>query len=90
MSFENRNRPLLTKKDFYIRVLRYTGFSFVLILASLIIGVLGYHYLNDLDWLDALVNASMILTGMGPVDPLKNEWLNGLLRSMPFSAGWHF
>ncbi len=73
MSFENRSRPLLTKKDFYIRVLRYTGFSFVLIIASLIIGVLGYHYLNDLDWLDALVNASMILTGMGPVDPLKND-----------------
>ena len=64
---------MLTKKDFYIRVLRYTGFSFVLIIASLIIGVLGYHYLNDLDWLDALVNASMILTGMGPVDPLKND-----------------
>jgi|SRR4026207_1919902 len=73
MSFEKRNRPLLSKKDFYIRVLRYTGFSFVLILASLIIGVLGYHFLNDLDWLDALVNASMILTGMGPVDPLKND-----------------
>ena len=73
MSFENRSSPLLTKKDFYIRVLRYTGFSFVLIIASLIIGVLGYHYLNDLDWLDALVNASMILTGMGPVDPLKND-----------------
>ena len=73
MSFENRSRPLLTKMDFYIRVLRYTGFSFVLIIASLIIGVLGYHYLNDLDWLDALVNASMILTGMGPVDPLKND-----------------
>ena len=64
---------MLSKKDFYIRVLRYTGFSFVLILASLIIGVLGYHFLNDLDWLDALVNASMILTGMGPVDPLKND-----------------
>lgn len=73
MAFEHRSRPLLPQKDFYIRVLRYTAFSFFLILASLAIGVLGYHYLNDLTWLDSLVNASMILTGMGPVDPLKND-----------------
>jgi len=47
--------------------------SLLLIIVSLLIGVLGYHYLNGLGWLDALVNASMILTGMGPVDPLKNN-----------------
>ena len=35
---------------------------------SLALGVLGYHLLGGLSWLDALVNASMILTGMGPVD----------------------
>ena len=34
------------------------------------IGVVGYHYLGELEWLDALLNASMILGGMGPVDPL--------------------
>jgi len=51
----------------------YALVSLLLIIVSLIIGVLGYHYLNGLGWLDALVNASMILTGMGPVDPLKNN-----------------
>jgi len=40
------------------------------ILGSLVIGMLGYHYLESLSWLDALVNASMILGGMGPVNPL--------------------
>jgi hypothetical protein len=35
------------------------------------IGILGYHYLGQLEWLDALVNASMILGGMGPVDSVK-------------------
>ena len=35
--------------------------------------MIGYHDLNDLSWTDAVVNASMILTGMGPVDPLKND-----------------
>ena len=37
---------------------------------SLALGVLGYHFLARLTWLDALVNASMILTGMGPVDQM--------------------
>ena len=73
MSFEHRNKPLLPRKDFLIRVSRYATFSIILIIVSLGIGIVGYHFLNELSWLDALVNASMILTGMGPVDPLKND-----------------
>jgi len=38
---------------------------------SLFIGVSGYHFFENLPWLDALLNASMILGGMGPVDTLK-------------------
>jgi len=34
------------------------------------IGILGYHVLGKLRWVDSLLNASMILAGMGPVDPL--------------------
>ena len=45
----------------------------VLIGISLGIGILGYHYTNNLSWLDSLLNASMILTGMGPIDPLIND-----------------
>lgn len=41
-----------------------------MILVSLSIGGIGYHYLGNLDWLSAFLNASMILTGMGPVDPM--------------------
>ena len=37
------------------------------------LGVLGYHFLGRLGWLDSLVNASMILGGMGPVDPLTTR-----------------
>lgn len=36
-------------------------------------GVLGYHYLCALPWIDSLLNASMILGGMGPVDPIGND-----------------
>ena len=73
MAFEHRSKPLLPKQEYYLRVLRYAGFSFFLIMISLGIGIVGYHYINALSWLDSLVNASMILTGMGPVDPLKND-----------------
>ncbi|MEO5979644.1 MAG: hypothetical protein ABIS36_07805 [Chryseolinea sp.] len=73
MELEHKSSPLLPRRLFYKRVARYTFFTIELILASLAIGVLGYHFLNRLSWLDSLVNASMILTGMGPVDPLKND-----------------
>ena len=41
--------------------------------AALGMGVLGYHFLAGLPWIDALVNASMILGGMGPVDRVESE-----------------
>jgi hypothetical protein len=50
-----------------IWLLRALGASTMLILSSLGLGTVGYHYLADLSWIDALYNAAMILTGMGPV-----------------------
>ena len=73
MDFEHHSEKLLPKEKFYWRIVNFTSITFFFLSISLGIGVVGYHYLNDLPWLDALVNASMILTGMGPVDPLKNE-----------------
>ncbi len=40
---------------------------------SLGIGMVGYHFTENLPWIDSLLNASMILGGMGPVDMLKTE-----------------
>lgn len=42
----------------------------MLVVGSLAIGVVSYHFLEDLSWLDAFLNAAMILGGMGPVDTL--------------------
>ncbi|MCW5772117.1 MAG: hypothetical protein KIT16_10815 [Rhodospirillaceae bacterium] len=49
------------------------GIAAGLIGGTLAIGILGYHYLNALPWIDALVDASMILAGMGPVSALKYD-----------------
>ena len=43
-----------------------------LIAASLIVGMAGYHFLERLDWLDAFLNAAMILSGMGPLAPVHS------------------
>ncbi len=69
--FEHHKRPLLTRKEFFRRQLRYTGFSLIVLIFSIGIGTAGYHFWGELSWIDAFLNASMILTGMGPVDHLN-------------------
>jgi hypothetical protein len=44
----------------------------VLIGASLLAGMIGYHALEDMSWIDAFANAAMILSGMGPLSPLQS------------------
>lgn len=69
--FESRTDPLLPLGEFYLRL----GRSFLVMLAivavSLGLGSAGYHFFGHLAWIDALLNAAMILTGMGPVDPMQ-------------------
>ena len=66
-------RPGLAPRSVYVRRMAYhfAGAS-MLILGSLALGVVGYHTLERLPWIDALLNASMIMGGMGPVDPVKS------------------
>ena len=47
--------------------------AFALLVISLLIGILGYMYFFDLNWVDGLLNAAMILTGMGPVNQATNN-----------------
>ena len=67
---EHSNEPIASTGAFLRRMVRYVVLSAAVILVSLGIGILGYHYFEGLSWLDSLLNASMILGGMGPVDPL--------------------
>jgi hypothetical protein len=68
--YESRTEPLLSRREFALRLARHGGISLVLIAGSLLIGAVGYHLTEDLPWLDAVLNAAMILTGMGPVAKL--------------------
>lgn len=71
--YETRNRPLLSRVKFARRVARHLLLALSLIGVALVIGVIGYHALGQLAWIDSLLNASMILGGMGPVDPLHSS-----------------
>lgn len=68
--FERRHEPLLSRAAFFIRMGRHAVLALGIVFGSLGIGILGYHGLEGLSWVDALVNASMILGGMGPVNEL--------------------
>ncbi|MFL5330191.1 MAG: hypothetical protein ACJ8C4_14920 [Gemmataceae bacterium] len=71
--FEHKDSPLLSRSQFLLRFLRNAGFGFLLVLASLGLGMCGYHHFEGLSWIDAFANAAMILSGMGPLDPLKTH-----------------
>ena len=53
------------------RLVRNGGIVAALIFAAVAIGATGYHWFDELPWLDAVLNAAMILTGMGPVNPIS-------------------
>ena len=68
--YENRKRPLINRAAFAKRVLRHLFLALFIVIAALGLGVLGYHFLGELTWIDSLLDASMILAGMGPISPL--------------------
>lgn len=68
--FEHHHQPLLPRKAFARRILLYIGIALGIVLVSLSIGILGYHFVAGFTWIDSLLNASMILGGMGPVNEL--------------------
>ena len=73
MTKRRRHAPLLSRTEFAARVAWNAAVATALIIASLAIGVVGYHATANLGWIDSLLNASMILTGMGPVDQLESD-----------------
>jgi hypothetical protein len=66
-------KKLPHKKHFFSRLFKSMVLGSMFLVFSLTIGVIGYHHFFNIPWLDSLVNASMILTGMGPVDRAETD-----------------
>jgi hypothetical protein len=69
--YESRRQPLLPRREFARRLGRSIAVASLLIGVSLAGGMAGYHYIEDMAWIDAFANAAMILSGMGPLGTLQ-------------------
>lgn len=71
--FERYSQPLASFPVFVKRLAINFFIGLFLIFIVVSIGMWGYHYIGKLPWTDSFLNASMILSGMGPVDTLPNN-----------------
>ena len=71
--FEHRNEKLLPRRAFLRRLIKFTLISLGLIIASLAIGMVGYHLFEGFSWVDSFLNAAMLMGGMGPVGSLYTD-----------------
>jgi hypothetical protein len=71
--FEHRSKPLLPRPQFYVRLARCAALALLLVAVALGVGMAGYHSFEPMSWVDAFVNAAMILSGMGPVSTLQTD-----------------
>ena len=69
--FEHKTDKILSRRKFMGRMASALGFATIILVLALTIGTLGYRFAAGFSWIDAFLNASMILTGMGPVGELK-------------------
>src|SRR5262245_7642486 len=66
--FETKSQPLLAKRHFYRRLAASGIVALAVTFVSLIMGMAGYHWIEGLGWMDAYINAAMLLGGMGPLE----------------------
>ncbi len=73
LNYETKHQPLLSHRAFAKRLARSFAAASLLIGLSLLGGMLGYRHFEGMEWIDAFANASMILSGMGPLTPLDTS-----------------
>ena len=66
--YEHRHAPLAPVGEFLRRLAHHVGLALLVVGGSLLVGMWGYLYFESLQWLDAFLNAAMLLGGMGPVE----------------------
>lgn len=67
--YESKSTRPIARQTFFLRIGRHLLAAALLLLLSLLMGMLGYVHFEHLGWMDAFLNAAMLLGGMGPVNP---------------------
>lgn len=73
MPFEHRRQRILPHRQWHQRILNSLGFASTIVFIALCIGIIGYHVIGKLPWIDAFLEAAMILGGMGAVAPMHSD-----------------
>ena len=73
LTYERRQDQLAPRSVFIKRIIASLLVALGLIVTALAIGIVGYHIIGGLGWIDSLLEASMILGGMGPVHELRDD-----------------
>ena len=73
MAFEHRKQPPVSRQHFVQRLARHGGYALAIVGVSLVVGAGGYHWLAHFSWVDSVLNAAMLLGGMGPVGDLPED-----------------
>lgn len=71
--FESRDSPLASRRAFARRMFKFASMAAAIAGVALLIGILGYRYIAGMEWVDSILNASMILGGMGPMGELSTN-----------------
>jgi hypothetical protein len=71
--YESKAHPPILRSRFIMRVLLHAAAALALMLVSLMLGMAGYQYFEQLPWRDAFLNAAMLMGGMGPVDAPRTD-----------------
>ena len=70
---EHRRQPLATREVFFKRVARCIWAASLLLFSTIFLGTAVYHFVEKFSWIDAAMNAVMIMTGLGLVDNLHSD-----------------
>ena len=73
MLFEHHTQPVLPYAVWLLRLSKSIQMGAAVVIAALLIGMLGYHFIGNFAWIDSYLESSMILAGMGPVAPMQNN-----------------
>lgn len=73
VAYEHKRSPIISREDYLRRQTRHLLIAGGVVALALSLGVIGYHFIEGLRWIDSIYMASNILTGMGPTADLKSD-----------------
>lgn len=71
--YEHHRDRLLSQREFMRRLIRHGGWAVLVLVVSLVLGTVGFHYIADQSWIDAWLNSAMLLGGMGPIGDFGSD-----------------